>query len=135
MSGSSAEEQLRTQVRGALANANISQAEIARQLGLSTKHLSMMLTGKSPLSLTWAEGILGLAGHSLIIGTRPDDPAFEEVIRSARLKSLGVLLTRIANGVTLTPDEARLLIDHIDVEVRESTTARAMAHAAARRNR
>jgi transcriptional regulator with XRE-family HTH domain len=129
----SAEEQLRTQVRGALADAKISQAEIARQLGLSTKHLSMMLTGKAPLSLTWAEGILGLAGHSLVIGTRPDDPALEEVIRSARLDSLGVLLTRVANGVTLTSDEARLLVDHIDVEVRESTTAREMARAAARR--
>jgi len=69
-----AEEQLRTHTRAALEAANLSQAEIARQLGLSTKHLSMMLTGKSPLSLTWAEGILGLCGHSLVIGTRPDNP-------------------------------------------------------------
>jgi hypothetical protein len=54
-------------------------------------------------------------------------PADEDVIRAARLDSLGVLLTRIANGVRLTADEARLLMDHIDVEVRESTTAREVA--------
>ena len=74
MTDPTAEEQLRTHTRAALEAANLSQAEIARQLGLSTKHLSMMLTGKSPLSLTWAEGILGLCGHSLVIGTRPDNP-------------------------------------------------------------
>ena len=74
MTDQPAEDQLRTHVRAALAAANLSQAEIARQLGLSTKHLNMMLTGKSPLSLTWAEGILGLCGHSLVIGTRPDNP-------------------------------------------------------------
>lgn len=51
-----------------------------------------------------------------------DDP-----IRGARLDSLGILLTRIANGRTLTPDEARLLTDHIDTEVRENTIARALA--------
>jgi hypothetical protein len=50
-----------------------------------------------------------------------------DVIRAARLDSLGVLLTRIANGVRLTADEARLLMDHVDVEVRESTTAREVA--------
>jgi hypothetical protein len=54
-------------------------------------------------------------------------PADEDVIRAARLDSLGVLLTRIANGLRLTADEARLLRDHIDVEVRESTTAREVA--------
>jgi hypothetical protein len=54
-------------------------------------------------------------------------PADIDVIRAARLDSLGVLLTRIANGVRLTADEARLLMDHVDVEVRESTTAREVA--------
>ena len=73
MTDQSAEDQLRTHTRAAVEASALSQAEIARQLGLSTKHLSMMLTGKSPLSLTWAEGILGLCGHSLVIGTRPDE--------------------------------------------------------------
>jgi Family of unknown function (DUF6085) len=55
-----------------------------------------------------------------------------DVIRIARLNSLGVLLTRITNGLVLTQDEARLLVGHIDVEVRESTTARELARDAQR---
>lgn len=51
-----------------------------------------------------------------------DDP-----IRAERLANLGPLLTRIVNGETLTSDEAKLLVDHIDVEIRESTTARMLA--------
>lgn len=73
MTEQSAEEQLRTHVRAALEAAGISQAEACRQLGVSTKHLCQMLTGRATLTLTWAEGLLGLAGHSLVIGTRPDD--------------------------------------------------------------
>ncbi|MFG2372583.1 DUF6085 family protein [Streptomyces sp. NPDC048504] len=59
-----------------------------------------------------------------------DQPTDGGVIRTARLNSLGVLLTRITNGLTLTQDEARLLVGHIDIEVRESTTARELARAA-----
>jgi hypothetical protein len=69
-----AEDQLRAHVRAALAAARLSQAEAARQLSLSTKHLSQMLTGQSTLTLTWAEGLLGLCGMSLVIDTRPDTP-------------------------------------------------------------
>lgn len=74
MTAPSAEEQLRVHTRAVLEAAGLSQAEVARQLGLSTKHLCQMLTGHATLSLTWAEGILGLAGQSVVIGTRPDDP-------------------------------------------------------------
>lgn len=70
---SPADEQLRTQTRAAVRQSPISQAEIARQLGLSTKHLCQMLTGRAPLSLTWAEGILGLCGIELVITTRPEE--------------------------------------------------------------
>jgi predicted XRE-type DNA-binding protein len=63
-----AEEQLRTQVRAALAQARISQAEACRQLGLSTKHMNTMLTGHgATLTLDWAERILGLCGKRLVI--------------------------------------------------------------------
>lgn len=72
MTTPSAEEQLRAHVRGALIRAGISQAEACRQLGLSTKHMSQMLTGRVPLSLTWAEGIIGLCGLDLVIDVRPD---------------------------------------------------------------
>lgn len=45
-----AERNLRTQVRAALDTAGISQAEACRQLGISTKHLNQMLTGKATLT-------------------------------------------------------------------------------------
>jgi plasmid maintenance system antidote protein VapI len=52
------EESLRKQVRAALASSRISQAAVARELGVSTKHLCQMLTGRAPLSLEWAEQIV-----------------------------------------------------------------------------
>lgn len=66
MNGSA--ERLRTQVRAALAAADISQAEAARQLGVSTKHLCQMLTGRAPLGLDWADRLLDLCGMALLIG-------------------------------------------------------------------
>lgn len=63
----SARESLRVQVRNALLDAGISQAEVARQLGVSTKHLCQMLTGRAALSLDWAEKILALSGQRLEI--------------------------------------------------------------------
>ncbi|MGX1129930.1 plasmid maintenance system antidote protein VapI [Streptomyces glaucescens] len=53
-----AEASLREQVRAAIDATGASQAAIARQLGLSTKHMNMMLTGRATLTLTWAERIL-----------------------------------------------------------------------------
>lgn len=55
---SAAEESLREQVRAALSSAGVSQAAVARELGLSTKHMSQMLTGRAPMPLEWAERIL-----------------------------------------------------------------------------
>ncbi|MEU5322911.1 helix-turn-helix transcriptional regulator [Streptomyces sp. NPDC021056] len=54
------EESLREQVRTALETARISQASVARELGVSTKHLCQMLTGRAPLTLEWAEQIAAL---------------------------------------------------------------------------
>jgi plasmid maintenance system antidote protein VapI len=70
---SAAEEQLRTQVRSALIHAEISQAEAARRLGLSNKHVNQMITGRAPLTLFWAERILALCGVRVIVGFRYDD--------------------------------------------------------------
>ncbi|MFE9432883.1 helix-turn-helix domain-containing protein [Streptomyces sp. NPDC006640] len=67
-----AEDQLRTHTRAALEAAGVSQAEVARQFGLSTKHVSHMLIGRATLTLTWAEAILSLAGQRIEITTRPD---------------------------------------------------------------
>ncbi|MEV5264787.1 helix-turn-helix transcriptional regulator [Streptomyces werraensis] len=66
----SAEHQLREQVVNALRAEGISQAEVCRRLGCSTKHMSHMLTGKAPLSLWWAERILTLCGKRLVVGVR-----------------------------------------------------------------
>jgi hypothetical protein len=33
-----------------------------------------MLTGRATLTLTWAEGILGLCGVDLVISIQPDQP-------------------------------------------------------------
>lgn len=74
MSGQYAEDALRAQVRSALHAAGLSQAEAARQLGVSTKHLNMMLVGSATLTLTWAEGLLGLCGQILVISVQPDEP-------------------------------------------------------------
>lgn len=64
--------ELRVIVRAALREERISQAEAARQLGLSTKHMSQMLTGRSPLSLDWAERLLGLCGKRLAVRAMAD---------------------------------------------------------------
>jgi hypothetical protein len=66
-----AADTLRALVRTALWDAGISQAEAARQLDMSTKHMSQMLNGKAGLSLDWAEQILGLCGHRLIVRSAP----------------------------------------------------------------
>lgn len=62
-----AEDDLRAQVRAELARANLSQAEACRQLGVSTKHLNMMLKGHAPLTLPWAEKILALTGARVLV--------------------------------------------------------------------
>jgi transcriptional regulator with XRE-family HTH domain len=60
-------DSLRTAVRTALHDAGISQAEASRRLGLSTKHMSHMLTGRAVLTLDWAEQLLALCGKRLSV--------------------------------------------------------------------
>jgi transcriptional regulator with XRE-family HTH domain len=64
--------QLREQTRAALRSAGISQADACRQLGVSTKHLSHMLTGRAPLTLDWAERLLALCGQQLLVTVAPN---------------------------------------------------------------
>lgn len=65
-----ADEALRVQVRAALEAAGISQAAAARELGLSTKHMSHLMTGRAVLTLAWAERILVLCNRRLVVSTR-----------------------------------------------------------------
>ncbi|MDX3127342.1 hypothetical protein [Streptomyces scabiei] len=58
---------LRAQVRAGLAASGRSQASVARELQVSTKHLNMMLTGKAKLTLWWAARILRACGMRLVV--------------------------------------------------------------------
>jgi len=53
-----------------LRTAGLSQAEAARRLGITAKHMNQMLTGKAPLSLAWADQIAALCGRELLVGSR-----------------------------------------------------------------
>jgi transcriptional regulator with XRE-family HTH domain len=66
-----AEDVLRALVKAALRNAGLSQAEACRRLGVSTKHLNQMLTGRAPISLAWAEDLLSLCGQRLTLDATP----------------------------------------------------------------
>lgn len=55
-----ADTYLRTQLKAALQRAGISQAQAARELHLSAKHMSHMLTGRAPLTIAWASRIAAL---------------------------------------------------------------------------
>lgn len=59
---------LRAEVRRALEVSGRSQASIARELQVSTKHLNTMLTGKAVLTLWWAARILRVCGMRLVVG-------------------------------------------------------------------
>lgn len=59
---------LRQEVRVGLKASGRSQASVARELQVSTKHLNMMLMGRSKLTLWWAARILRVCGRRLIVG-------------------------------------------------------------------
>lgn len=67
-----AEDDLRALVRASLAAGRLSQAQASRDVGLSTKYMSQMLTGRAPLTLDWAEKILARCGKRVVVTTRPD---------------------------------------------------------------
>jgi len=70
-------DEVRRQIRVALRIAGVSQAELARRLALSEKHVSMMMTGKNSISLDMAERILGAAGCALAVWVVPVVPGQE----------------------------------------------------------
>lgn len=62
---------LRAVLGDELRAAGLSQAEAARRLGITAKHMSQMLTGKAQLGLAWADEIAALCGRELLVGSRP----------------------------------------------------------------
>jgi transcriptional regulator with XRE-family HTH domain len=65
-----AEDTLRAQTRATLKASGISQAEACRRLGISTKYMSQMLTGRAPLTLPWAERIVALCGRRIVTAVK-----------------------------------------------------------------
>jgi plasmid maintenance system antidote protein VapI len=65
------QDSLRATLAAELDAAGLSRAEAARQLGVTAKHMSQMLTGKAPLSLAWADQIAAACGRELLVGSRP----------------------------------------------------------------
>lgn len=64
---SSLADTLRLEVAYCIAAADLSQAQMARRLNISAKHLNQMLTGKVPMNIYWAERIVAASGHKLTI--------------------------------------------------------------------
>ncbi len=62
-----ATETLAVEVRAAIEAAGMLQRDMARALGISEKHLSAMLTGRSTLTVRWAEAIAELCGRRVEI--------------------------------------------------------------------
>ncbi|GAA3153502.1 hypothetical protein ACFQ0X_43910 [Streptomyces rectiviolaceus] len=61
-------EALRAEVRTGLEASGRSQASVARELQVSTKHLNQMLSGRAAMTVWWAARILRVCGMRLAIG-------------------------------------------------------------------
>ncbi|MFD8667057.1 helix-turn-helix domain-containing protein [Streptomyces microflavus] len=123
------ERDLRAQVKAALTTARISQAEAARQLDLSTKHMSHMLTGRATLTLDWADRILTLCGMTLAVAAIPDTGQAHltqrvplDDLTSDALDALYNRLDRVRNAWQESRArwwKANARIDELDARVRE----------------
>ncbi|OLT13039.1 hypothetical protein BJF79_03830 [Actinomadura sp. CNU-125] len=65
--GSRSEDLLRSALRAAIPAAGRHQVTIADDLGITTKHLCAMLTGRARLTLDWAERIAEACGHEVVV--------------------------------------------------------------------
>jgi len=62
---------LRGEILVALHSAGTSQAELARRLHLSNKHVNQVLLGKAALSCDLADLMLGAMGRRVVVRTLP----------------------------------------------------------------
>lgn len=58
---------LRQEVRRAIDEAGLTQRAVAAELGITEQHVSRMLTGKSLLTLEWADRIVTVCGRQLSV--------------------------------------------------------------------
>jgi transcriptional regulator with XRE-family HTH domain len=63
-------EDVRAEIRLALRVADVSQAELARRIGISTNHASRVLTGQQALSMELADAMLAAVGREWVSRTR-----------------------------------------------------------------
>lgn len=66
-----AERRLRDEIRDLLFASDITQKDLAEQLGITQKHMSQMITGRAHLNLEMAEKILAILGHVVSIQIEP----------------------------------------------------------------
>lgn len=60
-------EVLRREALACIAEAGISQAEVARRLDVTPKHISQMLTGKAQLTWPWAQRIAWVCDMEMVV--------------------------------------------------------------------
>lgn len=64
-------DSLRLTIRAALAHSGITQAELARRLHLSPKHVCQVLKGRAGLSIDMADRMLAACDWRLVVGAHP----------------------------------------------------------------
>jgi transcriptional regulator with XRE-family HTH domain len=57
-------------VRAEIAATGYSQAEVCRAVGITPKHLTGFLTGKTGMSLVLVDEVLAVLGRQLVLSTR-----------------------------------------------------------------
>jgi transcriptional regulator with XRE-family HTH domain len=73
-----AERRVREALKSALIEQEMTQAELATRLGVTQKHISQVLSGKSGLSFDFAERIGAVLGVLLTVDVRPSVPSTKE---------------------------------------------------------
>ena len=74
---------LREQLRAAIDAAGLHQVTIARDLGISQKHLCAMLTGRARLTLEWADRIAEACWREVVAAVAVPDGDLRERLREA----------------------------------------------------
>lgn len=73
-----AERRVREALKSALIEQEMTQAELASRLGVTQKHISQVLSGKSGLSFDFAERVGAVLGVLLNVEVRPAVPSSKE---------------------------------------------------------
>lgn len=94
------QDALREEVKAALQGAGLTQAQVARSLGVSPKHINQMLTGKAVLTLEWAERIAALCGREVRVSMVGDPCVFCRIVTG---ESPATIVRRWRKAVAFVP--------------------------------